>query len=79
MHMIGRDATDEIRALHSKDTQVFMRKFVIGVVEGRWKIFLPSIRGCFRGWSGRMRMRMMGFCARREERKKKKKEEMLAC
>jgi len=45
LHMIGRDATDEIRALHSAETQAFMQKYVIGRVEGRWANFLPPIQG----------------------------------
>lgn len=45
LHMVGRDATDEIRALHSAETQIFMSKFVIGKVEGRWENFLPPIQG----------------------------------
>ncbi|KAJ9603857.1 hypothetical protein H2200_011378 [Cladophialophora chaetospira] len=45
LHMVGRDATDEIRALHSPEAQVRMQKFMIGRIEGRWDNFLPPIQG----------------------------------
>jgi delta8-fatty-acid desaturase len=45
LHMVGRDGTDEIRALHSQEAQQRMQKFVIGRVEGRWTNFLPPIQG----------------------------------
>ncbi|KIX00691.1 uncharacterized protein Z518_09756 [Rhinocladiella mackenziei CBS 650.93] len=45
LHMVGRDGTDEICALHSMEAQAHMRKFVIGRVEGRWANFLPPIQG----------------------------------
>ncbi|KAI1609985.1 fatty acid desaturase-domain-containing protein [Exophiala viscosa] len=45
LHMVGRDGTDEIRALHSIETQAYMRKFVIGKIQGRWNNFLPPIQG----------------------------------
>lgn len=45
LHMIGRDGTDEIRALHSQEAQQHMQKFVVGKIEGRWKNFLPPIQG----------------------------------
>ena len=45
LHMVGRDATDEIRALHSREAQQRMRKFVIGRIEGRWTNFRPPIQG----------------------------------
>lgn len=45
LHMIGRDGTDEIRALHSSETQTYMRKYMIGRIEGRWVNFLPPIQG----------------------------------
>jgi delta8-fatty-acid desaturase len=45
LHMVGRDGTDEIRALHSTEAQQRMQKFVIGRVEGRWTNFLPPIQG----------------------------------
>jgi len=45
LHMVGRDGTDEIRALHSLDAQAQMQKFVIGRISGRWSNFLPPIQG----------------------------------
>lgn len=45
LHMVGRDATDEIRGLHSPEAQAHMLKFVIGKIEGRWDNFLPPIQG----------------------------------
>ncbi|ETI24850.1 hypothetical protein G647_04220 [Cladophialophora carrionii CBS 160.54] len=45
LHMVGRDGTDEIRALHSPEAQAHMQKFAIGRVEGRWNNFLPPIQG----------------------------------
>lgn len=45
LHMVGRDGTDEIRALHSAETLAFMQRFVIGRVEGRWDSFTPPIQG----------------------------------
>ncbi|KAE8334955.1 hypothetical protein BDV24DRAFT_144785 [Aspergillus arachidicola] len=45
LHMVGRDATDEITALHSKEAQAHMQKYVIGTVNGRWENFLPPIQG----------------------------------
>ncbi|CAG8888050.1 unnamed protein product [Penicillium egyptiacum] len=45
LHMVGRDATDEVTALHSKEAQAHMQKYVIGRVHGRWENFLPPIQG----------------------------------
>ena len=45
LHMIGRDGTDEIRALHSAETQRFMQRFVVGRIEGRWENFIPPVQG----------------------------------
>jgi delta8-fatty-acid desaturase len=45
LHMVGRDGTDEIRALHSPEAQAHMQKFAIGRIEGRWNNFLPPIQG----------------------------------
>lgn len=45
LHMVGRDGTDEIRALHSLEAQAQMQKFVIGRIAGRWSNFLPPIQG----------------------------------
>ncbi|KAJ5531674.1 hypothetical protein N7527_005067 [Penicillium freii] len=45
LHMVGRDGTDEITALHSEEAQAYMQKYVIGRVHGRWENFLPPIQG----------------------------------
>ncbi|KAA6411731.1 MAG: fatty acid desaturase [Lasallia pustulata] len=45
MHMVGRDATDEVNALHSAEARKRMDAYQIGVVEGRWNNFLPPIQG----------------------------------
>lgn len=44
-HMVGRDATDEINALHSFEARQRMNAFQIGRIEGRWLNFLPPIQG----------------------------------
>lgn len=45
LHMVGRDGTDEIRALHSQEAQQRMQRFIIGKIEGRWTNFVPPIQG----------------------------------
>ncbi|SPQ25856.1 31456c05-337c-4b0b-b20b-7b3879bfa6e3 [Thermothielavioides terrestris] len=45
MHMVGRDATDEVNGLHSAEARRMMDKYRIGRIEGRWKNFLPPIQG----------------------------------
>jgi len=45
LHMVGRDATNEVKAFHSAETQTFMRKYQIGRFEGQWKDFVPPIQG----------------------------------
>jgi sphingolipid 8-(E)-desaturase len=45
LHMIGRDGTDEMKALHSAETQQFMQRFVVGRIEGRWTNFVPPVQG----------------------------------
>ena len=45
LHMVGRDATDEINALHSQEARTYMSKYVIGKIEGRWSNLLPPIQG----------------------------------
>jgi sphingolipid 8-(E)-desaturase len=45
LHMVGRDATNEVRAFHSRETQELMHKYQIGRVEGQWKDFVPPIQG----------------------------------
>ncbi|EKV19313.1 Fatty acid desaturase, putative [Penicillium digitatum] len=44
-HMVGRDATDEINALHSEEARQLMRSYQIGRIEGIWINFLPPIQG----------------------------------
>ncbi|KAL9121240.1 MAG: hypothetical protein Q9187_002205 [Circinaria calcarea] len=45
MHMVGRDATDEVNALHSPEAQLRMDAYQIGSIRGRWTNFLPPIQG----------------------------------
>ncbi|KAI0893206.1 fatty acid desaturase [Annulohypoxylon nitens] len=45
LHMVGRDATDEVTALHSPEARQQMNKYRIGRIEGRWTNFLPPIQG----------------------------------
>ncbi|KAL2364816.1 hypothetical protein RJZ56_002233 [Blastomyces dermatitidis] len=45
MHMVGRDATDEVTALHSAEARQRMNAYQIGRIEGRWMNFLPPIQG----------------------------------
>ncbi|QDS78150.1 hypothetical protein FKW77_004865 [Venturia effusa] len=44
-HMVGRDATDEVKALHSQEAQNRMLTYRIGRYEGRWQNFVPPIQG----------------------------------
>lgn len=44
-HMVGRDATDEINALHSPEARDRMKSYQIGRIEGRWINFVPPIQG----------------------------------
>ncbi|RFU31973.1 hypothetical protein B7463_g4357, partial [Scytalidium lignicola] len=44
-HMVGKDATSEITALHSSEAQELMGKYRIGRIEGRWRNFVPPIQG----------------------------------
>lgn len=49
LHMVGRDATNEVRAFHSVETQQWMSKYQIGRIEGPWTDFVPPIQyGVFR-------------------------------
>ncbi|KAI0475187.1 fatty acid desaturase [Xylariaceae sp. FL0804] len=45
LHMVGRDATDEVNALHSPEARLQMNRYRIGRIEGRWTNFLPPIQG----------------------------------
>lgn len=44
LHMVGRDATNEVRAFHSAETQQWMSKYQIGRIEGPWTDFIPPIQ-----------------------------------
>ncbi|KAF2088429.1 fatty acid/sphingolipid desaturase [Saccharata proteae CBS 121410] len=44
-HMVGRDATDEVTALHSTEARQRMNAFQIGRIDGRWTNFVPPIQG----------------------------------
>ncbi|KAG5927095.1 hypothetical protein E4U42_002594 [Claviceps africana] len=45
LHMVGKDATDEIQALHSQDAQAQMMRYRIGTINGVWSNFTPPIQG----------------------------------
>ncbi|KAI1007206.1 Delta 8-(E)-sphingolipid desaturase [Podosphaera aphanis] len=45
LHMVGRDATDEVTALHSTEAIRQMQRYRIGRIDGRWKNFVPPIQG----------------------------------
>ncbi|KAG5952318.1 hypothetical protein E4U53_001098 [Claviceps sorghi] len=45
LHMVGKDATDEIQALHSQDAQAQMMRYRIGTINGVWANFTPPIQG----------------------------------
>ncbi|KAM5343257.1 hypothetical protein ACJ41O_014223 [Fusarium nematophilum] len=45
LHMVGRDATDEIKAYHSAATLRSMRPYRIGRKQGSWVNRTPPIRG----------------------------------
>jgi sphingolipid 8-(E)-desaturase len=45
LHMVGRDATNEVKAFHSLETQQMMQRYRIGRIEGHWKDFVPPIQG----------------------------------
>ncbi|PHH79420.1 hypothetical protein CDD80_4873 [Ophiocordyceps camponoti-rufipedis] len=45
LHMVGRDATAEIEALHSDQARQKMLRYRIGRVDGLWKNFTPPIQG----------------------------------
>ncbi|KAK5662042.1 hypothetical protein OQA88_10155 [Cercophora sp. LCS_1] len=45
LHMVGRDATDEVTALHSPETTRGMSRYRIGRIEGRWQNLTPPIQG----------------------------------
>lgn len=45
LHMVGRDATNEVKAFHSSETQQLMQRYRIGRIEGQWRDFVPPIQG----------------------------------
>ncbi|CAZ83712.1 unnamed protein product [Tuber melanosporum] len=45
LHMVGRDATDEVNALHSIESRAQMRRFIIGKVQQPWESFTPPLHG----------------------------------
>ncbi|CUS09674.1 unnamed protein product [Tuber aestivum] len=45
LHMVGRDATDEMNALHSVEALARMRSFMIGKVQQPWESFTPPLHG----------------------------------
>ncbi|CAN8104981.1 unnamed protein product [Discula destructiva] len=45
LHMIGRDATDEINALHSPSARQMMDRYRIGRLDYRWENMLPPVQG----------------------------------
>ncbi|KAI5854099.1 fatty acid desaturase [Durotheca rogersii] len=45
LHMVGRDATSEVTALHSREAREQMNRYRIGRIEGRWTNFVPPIQG----------------------------------
>ncbi|KAI1333473.1 fatty acid desaturase [Xylariaceae sp. FL0016] len=45
LHMVGRDATDEVTALHSPEARQLMDRYRVGKVQGRWINFVPPIQG----------------------------------
>ncbi|KAL5347506.1 hypothetical protein V496_02960 [Pseudogymnoascus sp. VKM F-4515 (FW-2607)] len=57
-HMVGRDATDEIKIYHSSETLPRMDSFRIGYIDGPWVNFEPPISGgVFRAYEGEANMR----------------------
>ncbi|SCU88114.1 LAMI_0D08834g1_1 [Lachancea mirantina] len=44
-HMIGRDATDEMKAYHCDDTVKEFKKWKIGKIQKQWHNFVPPIQG----------------------------------
>ncbi|UZP45477.1 hypothetical protein NXS19_013289 [Fusarium pseudograminearum] len=45
LHLVGKDASDEIDALHSYGTRQHVLRYRIGRVEGTWENLLPPIQG----------------------------------
>ncbi|KAM0240919.1 hypothetical protein ACHAP5_007718 [Fusarium lateritium] len=45
LHMVGKDASDEIDAFHCFETRQHVLRYRIGRVEGTWENLLPPIQG----------------------------------
>lgn len=45
MHMVGRDATDEVKALHSPEAVQQMQRYRVGRIQPPWRNFRPPIQG----------------------------------
>ncbi|KAK2033599.1 fatty acid desaturase [Colletotrichum zoysiae] len=45
LHMVGRDATDEVTALHSIEAKQRMSRYRVGTIRDRWENFVPPIQG----------------------------------
>ncbi|KGQ02574.1 hypothetical protein BB8028_0002g10130 [Beauveria bassiana] len=45
LHMVGRDATDEVKALHSDESVQLMQRYRIGRIQSPWNNFRPPIQG----------------------------------
>ncbi|UPK89495.1 hypothetical protein LCI18_000430 [Fusarium solani-melongenae] len=45
LHMVGRDASDEMDSLHSFEARQQMLRYRIGRIEGPWTNFVPPIQG----------------------------------
>lgn len=45
LHMVGKDASDEVDALHSLEARQQMMRYRIGRIEGHWTNFSPPIQG----------------------------------
>ncbi|KAF7595043.1 hypothetical protein BBP40_007446 [Aspergillus hancockii] len=44
MHMVGRDATDNVTVLHSEEATLKMNRYRIGRIEGSWSNFVATGR-----------------------------------
>ncbi|KAI9732859.1 MAG: hypothetical protein M1834_003798 [Cirrosporium novae-zelandiae] len=45
MHMVGRDATDELNAFHSAEARKQMERYQIGTIQPPWENYVPPIQG----------------------------------
>ncbi|KAF4813230.1 Delta 8-(E)-sphingolipid desaturase [Colletotrichum siamense] len=44
-HIVGRDTTDKVTALHLIEAKQRMSRYRIGTIQGRWENFVPPIQG----------------------------------